>query len=73
MDIYSYILADHWISAIVNCDYSGLEDNEIKQLDIFLSDQPFGHWEIDSEEGFFAIDEVSGLYANCFECKLIIN
>ena len=77
--IYNFTLADHWISAIINGDYSGLEDNEVKTLDAFLADLPkhyhykapmHGIWDVIGDEGHFARDEISHLHANCFDCTL---
>ena len=77
--IYNFTLADHWLSAIINGDYSGLEDNEVKTLDAFLDDLPkhyhykapmHGIWDVIGDEGHFARDEISHLHANCFDCTL---
>jgi hypothetical protein len=70
-DHYTYILADHWVSAIINADYSGLDDAEEKQLTEWLAEnhKPQGHWGISDEEGFFARDEISGLHANCITVR----
>jgi len=79
MNIYSYTLADHWLSALINGDYSGLEDDEVLALDAFLEYLPkhyhyktptHGVWDVISDEGYFARDDISGLHANCFECTL---
>ena len=77
--IYNFTLADHWLSAIINGDYSGLEDHEVKTLDAFLDDLPkhyhykapmHGIWDVIGDEGHFARDEISHLHANCFDCTL---
>ena len=68
---YPYWVADSWLAALINCDYSGLEDHEIKALDEFEADvirtHGFGHWSVNGEEqGEFERDEVTGLRANCY-------
>ena len=79
MIIYNYTLADHWVSALINGDYSGLEDNEEKTLNDFIESLPkhfhhkatmHGIWDVVSDEGYFACDEVSDLHANCLDCTL---
>ena len=81
-DYYTFNIASHYASAIVNGDYSGLDDAEERQLNEFLEnlnnylgekntamDLMIDDYE---QEGYFAIDEVGGLYANCIEFKLYI-
>ena len=71
MQVYNYTIADHWLSPIINGDYSGLEDDEVKTLDAFLADLPAnGIWDVVSDEGHFTRDEISDLHANCFDCTL---
>lgn len=74
-DYYDYRIAEHWLSALFNADYSGLEDSEIKQFDAFMEGLPDNRisWSIgDDEEPHFTIDEISGLHANCYDAKLIV-
>jgi hypothetical protein len=71
-DHYTYILADHWASAIINADYTGLDDAEEKQLTEWLAEnhKPQGHWDIEgTDESYFARDEISGLHANCITVR----
>ena len=79
MHVYNYTIADHWLSPLINGDYTGLEDDEVKTLDAFLNNLPkhyhyktlmHGIWDVVSEEGHFARDEISDLHANCFDCTL---
>jgi len=79
MHTYTFTLADHWLSAIINGDYTGLEDHEVEALDDFLDYLPkhyhykapmHGIWDVIGDEGHFARDEISNLHANCFECTL---
>ena len=76
MHVYNFTLADHWLSPLINGDYTGLEDAEVQTLDDFLADLPpyaqNGVWGVVSEEGHFARDEISDLYANCFDCTLTL-
>ena len=73
MDYYTYTIAEHWASAIENGDYSGLEDDEVEQLEGFLDSLPSNALEWDwSEEAGFARDEISGLMAQCVKGKLFI-
>ena len=67
LDHYEYAICIHWVSAIINDDYTGLDDNEEADLRAFLAthEQRGGHWDVDSEEPFFAVDEVSDVYADC--------
>ena len=72
-DYYELTLAAHYLPALINADYTGLDDNEAADLDAFmrfynrLEDMTI---DIIDEEPHFAIDEVSGLHADCYTCRL---
>lgn len=67
-DYYELTLAAHYLAALINADYSGLDDNEAADLDAFM--RPYNKLtdltiNTDDEEPHFAVDEVSGLHADC--------
>jgi hypothetical protein len=73
-DYYELTLAAHYLPALINADYTGLDDTEAADLDAFMRD----YWKLpdatldlppDSEH-YFAVDEVSGLHADCYTCRL---
>ena len=66
-DNMDYIIATHYLSAIINDDYSGLDDDEESDLRAFLAanEQRGGHWDCGDESPEFLTDEVSGLKADC--------
>lgn len=79
-DYYTFNIASHYASAIVNGDYTGLDDAEERKLNEFLDnlnnylgventvmDLMLSDYDQDS---YYDIDEVSGLYADCIEFKL---
>ena len=81
-DYYTFNISTTYASAIVNWDYTGLDDAEEKQLNKFLDnlnnymgaetnalDLMLDDYDQDS---YFDIDEVSGLYADCIKFKLYI-
>jgi hypothetical protein len=71
MNHYEYTLAEHWLSALINNDYTGLSDKECKELDSWLDSLPiFGHWDIVDNSEDFKIDDISGLYGKTHTCKL---
>ena len=79
--MYKYTVSGHLASAIVNGDYSGLDDSEAKQLDEFLAGLP-NHYHYKSKqhkifepvnydsEGNFALCEITGLYSECLDFQL---
>jgi hypothetical protein len=73
-DYYQYTISDHFSSAIINHDFSGLDDKEDRQLQDFLGSTPqnlmAGTWDIVDYEGGFDRCEVSGLGANCVTIRL---
>lgn len=65
--IAEYDVCTHYLSAIINGDYSGLEDNDEKDLNEFLDRLPKGATidiQADSHNEFTR-DEVTGLHADC--------
>jgi hypothetical protein len=68
MDTYEYTVADHWLGAIINGDYSGLTDDEEIQLNDWLDANQEGgaHWGIGDSLGFDK-DEISGLMSECVQ------
>jgi hypothetical protein len=81
MTMYQYKVSGHLASAIVNGDYSGLDDAECKQLDAFLASLP-NHYHYKTKqikcfepinyeaEGNFARCEVTGLFSECLDFQL---
>jgi hypothetical protein len=72
-DHYEITLAKHWIPALVNLDYSGLEGNEENDLDAFMYDYwrlPDATFAVHDFTPQFATDEVSGLLADCYTCRV---
>ena len=78
---YKYILGAQFASAIVNGDYSGLSDNESKQLDSFMADLPnHYHYKTKQHKNFDMVDyeqessldhcEITGLLGDCVAFEL---
>jgi len=66
MDTFEYTVAEHWLSAIINGDYTGLSDQEESDLNAWLdANQESGaHWDTDGYISF-GRDEIGGLMADC--------
>ena len=73
MDTYDFVIADCYLPAIVNGDYSGLSDTDIDILSRFLDNPLFslGHWSVSDDTDEFCLDDVSGLYASCTACEFV--
>lgn len=75
MDYVEFTLSDHWASAVINSDYSGLSDEEERQLDAFLqavaAERGAGHWDGWAEEDSqgFDRDEITGLRGDCSRAR----
>lgn len=67
LDHYKYLIATHYVSAIINDDYTGLEDDEETELRAWLEDneQRGGYWTCEDDYPEFCTDEVSGLKSDC--------
>ena len=72
---YEYMISEHWLPAIFNGDFSGLDEDDETRLENFLNfvqeQHGAGHWSCEDELEEFARCEISNLHANC--TKLIYN
>lgn len=72
-DYFQFTISEHLISALINGDYSGLNNEEEKLLNSFISeysDYKNATWDITSEEGHFIDCDVTGLFSTCYDVKL---
>lgn len=82
-DSYDYKVSTYYLSALINGDDSGLEDGDSDDLIRFEVDAHnaarrdgfiVGHWSCESDdEGDYGTCDVSGLYANIVELKLMVH
>lgn len=63
-------LAEHWLSALINGDYSGLDESDMADLDAWTASNPCDHYSPGVSVGFTR-DDVSGLLADCVEVDLM--
>jgi hypothetical protein len=72
-DYYEFNISGHFFPAIINGDYSGLNDEEENLLNRFLSIQNTlenSSWDLPEEESRFIDCEVTGLFSDCYTVKL---
>ena len=64
---YDYTIGEHFAPALINDDYTGLEDDEHDTLDQWVDDNEMrsGYWTIESESSDFAKCEITGLLSDC--------
>lgn len=68
---HDYTMSEHFLSALINGDYSGLEDDDETALKIFtdnaFSTHGLGFWDTNPDnQPDFTRCEVTDLLANCF-------
>lgn len=69
-DHYEYIVSEHYLPAIVNDDYSSLDDGEIEKLVTWLDGVPInGHWDIEDNSEGIRTCEICELLSNCMTIK----
>ena len=67
-------IGTHWLSAIINGDESGLEDDEIEQLDKWLKKLPKNAvFDVIDDDSDFAVDVVSGLRGDVVRVRIMAN
>jgi hypothetical protein len=71
-DYYEETIAEHFVPAIINADYTGLSDPEAAELDAFLMTfcaLPDLTISTADDEPSFAVDAVTRLHANCYTVR----
>jgi len=81
IDTIDYMVAGHYLPALINADRSGLSEEEKIELDdfeqaAFETVRDFGgsspHWSVSVvESGSFKRCEVCGAYADCYPLQLV--
>ena len=77
---YTFNMSEHFLSALINDDWSGLSDRDAGLLHAFLSDvwtdyemyASASHWSVDDDEPFFTRCEVTGLMSMCVVAGLYV-
>jgi len=70
-DYYTYHIGEHYLSALINGDYSGLTDQEEKELTAFIDSLPVsGHFDYLYESADIRECEISGLLNNTIDVRL---
>ena len=66
-DNMDYTIGSHFAGALINGDYSGLEDDEERALDAWLDahQERGGHWDIVGDNTEFARCEVTDFMGDC--------
>ena len=74
-DSYTYTISAHLLSAIINGDETGLDDDESDSLSDFLANLPApnGHWDCDDADySDFGRCEVMGLMSDVVVCRYMV-
>ena len=76
MKTINYKIAEHYLPALINGDYTGMSAEEEYALEMFLQAQglPKGHWSprYHYDDRDFAKCEVSGLMVDCFRMDYVV-
>ena len=74
-EVYEFTLGAWWASAIINGDFSGLNDDEEQELKDWLNhvhdSYGDGYWD-GFEESWYGLDEISGLYGTVCEARYLV-
>jgi hypothetical protein len=71
-DYYEETIAEHFLPAIINADYTGLSDPEAAELDAFLMTfcaLPDLTISTADDEPSFTVDAVTKLHADCYTVR----
>jgi len=71
-DYYEETIAEHFLPALINADYTGLSDPEAAELDAYMltfAALPDLTISTADDEPSFALDAVTRLHANCYTVR----
>lgn len=69
-----YLLPTYWASALINDDYSGMEDREIIEIKKFLDNTPGYPVDVDFQtEGFYSYNDAGTLAGDCAVFTFLID
>ena len=69
-DYHEFTIGEHFLPAIINGDYTGLDDTEVSQLDSWLDGRhKRGHWDVPDTRVSFDTCEICELYADCVTAR----
>lgn len=72
-DYFEYRMAGHFVSALINGDFSGLNNDEVNLLDDWHDSTRMNSFsnvfDVVDEESSFAICEVCDLFADCYTVR----
>lgn len=70
-DNMDYTIGSHFASALINSDYSGLEDHEETALNAWIDahEERGAHWDIVGDDTEFARCEVTDLMGDCVTAR----
>ena len=68
----TYRIPDYFLAALINDDYSGLSDQEEKELNTWLKNVNPGHATCPDDESFFSHNnDINNLGSNCYDVVFI--
>lgn len=71
-DYFEYTIAAHFLSALINGDFSGFTNLEQEQFNAWQDTLPIvgGIFDVAEQESFFGECEICGLFADCMTVRL---
>lgn len=72
LDYFEYNIGEHFMPAIINDDFTGLDDSEAETLNAWLenNDMRASHWDIEDDSENYCECEISGLVNRCVVARL---
>lgn len=74
MQIYhaEYVIGSHFLSALINGDYTGLSDTEESALLAWLdtNSKPYGYWDVLDYGNNFAVCQINNIHSDCATVRM---
>jgi hypothetical protein len=72
LEYFEYTIGEHFMTAIINDDFTGLDDSEAATLNAWLenNDMRASHWVIEDDSENYCVCEILGLVNRCVVARL---
>lgn len=72
IDHADFVIGSHFLSALINDDYTGLSDSEEAALFAWLdaNGKPDSHWDVLDYGDNFAVCEINNIHSDCATVRM---
>ena len=72
IDHADFVIGSHFLPALINGDYTGLNDAEEAALSAWLdaNSKPYSHWDVLDHGNNFAVCQINNIHSDCATVRM---